>query len=607
MPGIAGIITKRPRQEAAQELARMVARMRHEPFYSTGRWVDEGLGVYVGWVQREGERRCAQPQANESGDKVLVFAGDEFPEPGTAQRLKQSGHAVAEGRGAHLVHVAEEEEDFPASLNGQFQGLLVDRTKRTATLFNDRHAARRVYYHETRDAFYFAAEAKALLAVRPELRALDERGLSEWVSCGCVLEDRTLFKGIRILPGAAKWVFEGGALREKGSYFSPREWEEQEPLAPDAFYCMLRDVFASRVERYFADCGQVGFSLTGGLDTRLIMAWLKPEAGTLPCYTFGGPYRETRDVRIARRIAGMCGQKHQVIHVGAEFLSRFAHYSERTVYLTDGSTSVVQSPDLYVNELARQIAPVRLTGNYGDEVLRQKVVFRPSMPSNGYFHQDFVQLVAAAGDTYAAAMKGDALTDATGLQLKWFFQGLAALESSQVEMRTPFLDNELIRTLYRAPRHPVADGDLRVQMIRDAAPALGRIRTDLGFAGRGGPVAEGASRFWNRATMRAEYACEHGDPRFVPVVDRAVLGRMLEKTFVGVHKFTHFSLWYRNELASYVREMLLDRRTLARPYLEPREVEEIVDRHVEGTGNYTPAIHKIITLEHMQRLFFDTV
>jgi asparagine synthase (glutamine-hydrolysing) len=91
------------------------------------------------------------------------------------------------------------------------------------------------------------------------------------------------------------------------------------------------------------------------------------------------------------------------------------------------------------------------------------------------------------------------------------------------------------------------------------------------------------------------------------VVDRAVLGRMLEKTFVGIHKFTHFSLWYRNELASYVREMLLDRRTLARPYLEPREVEEIVDRHVAGTGNYTPAIHKIITLEHIQRLFFDTV
>jgi asparagine synthase (glutamine-hydrolysing) len=583
----------------------MVASMRHEPFYSTGTWMDERLGVYVGWVQREGEGRCAQPQVNESGDKVLVFAGDEFPEPGTAQRLKQRGHDVAEGRGAHVVHAAEEDGNFPESLNGLFQGLLVDRTKRTAMLFNDRHAARRVYYHEAKDGFYFAAEAKALLAARPELRALDERGLGEWVSCGCVLEDRTLFKGIRVLPCAARWVFEGGALREKSNFFAARQWEEQEPLPPDVFYRELRDVFASRVGRYFEDRGQVGFSLTGGLDTRLILAWLKPEPGTLPCYTFGGPYRDCRDVQIARRIAAMCGQKHQVIRVEQEFLSRFAHYSERTVYLTDGTTNVLQSPDLYVNELARQIAPVRLTGNYGDEVLRQKVAFRPSMPANGLFHRDFMQQVAAAGQTYAGAMNGDVRTEATSRQISWFFQGLAALESSQVEMRTPFIDNELIRTLYRAPRHQLAGGDVRVPMIRDGDLALGMIRTDLGFAGRGGPMAEAACRFWNRATMRAEYACEHGDPRCVPVVDRRVLGRTLEKTFVGIHKFTHFSLWYRNELAAYVRELLLDRRTLARPYLEARGVEEIVDRHVEGIGNYTPAIHKIITLEHIHRLFFD--
>jgi asparagine synthase (glutamine-hydrolysing) len=604
MPGIVGIITKKPRQEAAHELARMVASMRHESFYSAGTWIDERLGVYVGWVQREGEGRCAQPQVNESGDKVLVFAGDEFPDPGTAERLRRGGHEVTKGRGAHVIHTAEEDANFPERLNGLFQGLLVDRTTRTAMLFNDRHAARRVYYHEAKDAFYFAAEAKALLAVKPELRTLDERSLGEWVSCGCVLDDRTLFKGIRILPCAARWVFKGGALREKSKYFAPQQWEEQEPLSPDAFYRELRDVFASNVGRYFEDCGQVGFSLTGGLDTRLIIAWLKPEPETLPCYTFGGPYRETRDVRIARRIAAMCGQKHQVIRVGEDFLSRFAHYAERTVYLTDGATNVLHAPDLYVNEVARQIAPVRLTGNYGDEVLRHRVAFRPSMPLNGVFRQDFARQIAAAGETYAEAMKGDALTDAVNRQVAWFFQGLAALESSQVEMRTPFIDNELIRTLYRSPRHS-GGGDLRVQMLRDRAPALGKVRTDLGFAGRGGPMAEAASRFWNRATMRAEYACEHGDPRYVPMVDRAVLGRTLEKTFVGIHKFTHFSLWYRNELAAYVREMLLDRRTLARPYLEARELEEIVDRHVEGIGNYTPVIHKVITLEHIHRLFFD--
>ena len=44
-------------------------------------------------------------------------------------------------------------------------------------LFNDRYGMQRIYCHESKDAFYFAAEAKAILAVRPELRRMDARGL----------------------------------------------------------------------------------------------------------------------------------------------------------------------------------------------------------------------------------------------------------------------------------------------------------------------------------------------------------------------------------------------------------------------------------------------
>ena len=112
-------------------------------------------------------------------------------------------------------------------------------------------------------------------------------------------------------------------------------------------------------------------SLTAGLDTRMIMAWLKLAPGTLPCYTFGGMFRECRDVTLARQVAQSCGQSHQVIKVGKEFLSRFPHYAERAVYLTDGCVDVGRAFDLYLNERVRKIAPVRMTGNYGGEVLRR--------------------------------------------------------------------------------------------------------------------------------------------------------------------------------------------------------------------------------------------
>src|SRR5258708_30607903 len=108
--------------------------------------------------------------------------------------------------------------------------------------------------------------------------------------------------------------------------------------------------------------------LTGGLDSRMIMGWQKPTAGSLPCYTFGGTFRDCRDVIVARQVARACGQTHEVIRAGNEFLTRFSHYAERTIYLTDACVGGNCSPVLYVNEKARQIAAVRMTGNYGDQL-----------------------------------------------------------------------------------------------------------------------------------------------------------------------------------------------------------------------------------------------
>ena len=62
-------------------------------------------------------------------------------------------------------------------------------------------------------------------------------------------------------------------------------------------------------------------SLTGGLDTRMIMAWQKSQTWIPARYTFGGMLRECQDVSLARRIARICQQPYHVIRVGEEFLS----------------------------------------------------------------------------------------------------------------------------------------------------------------------------------------------------------------------------------------------------------------------------------------------
>jgi len=607
MPGIVGLITKLPRALAEPQMLRMVQALRHESFYTTGTYVDESLGLYLGWTTLGDSFADRMPLRNELGDMVLVFSGEDFPEPGTAQRLKGHGHGFRADGPEYLVHLSEEDPSFPVGLNGRFHGLLADHTNGKLTLFNDRYGMHRVYYHEAREAFYFAAEAKAILAVRPELRRTNPRGFAEYVCCGCVLENRTLFDGIHILPPASAWVFRKSSIEQKSTYFQPQEWEDQTPLDSEAYYQELKHVFSRNLARYFDGPGRIAMSLTGGLDGRMIMAWQRPSAGSLPCYTFGDGtgIRRSRDEIVAHQVARACNQPYEVIRVGGEFLSRFSHYAERTVYLTDGCLDLVHSPDLYLNEKARAIAPVRMTGNYGSEVLRRAVAFKPLVPAEGLFNPELLEHFREAGETYSGLLRGNPISFAVFRQAPWHHYGLLALEQTQLALRTPYLDNDLVRTVFRAPQSALLNNDACVRLIADGDAKLREILTDRGLNGNGGGLPRFAYQNFLEFTFKAEYAYDTGMPQWVARIDHLLAPLRLERLFLGWHKFHHFRVWYRDVLSGYVREMLLDPRSLSRPYLEPQRLKTIVEGHLKGNRNYTFEIHKMLTLELFHRVFMD--
>ena len=604
MPGIAGLITKMPRAWAEPQLMRMLETLRHESFYVTGSYIDESLGLYVGWAARKDTFSDGMPIRNERGDVVIVFAGEDYPEPDIARNLKKRGHDCELHGSSYLVHRYEEDPDFFKNLNGRFHGVVADLTRSTATLFNDRFGLQRLCFHEAKDAFYFAAEAKAILAIRPELRSMDSRGIGEFITSGCVLENRTLFTGIHALPAASAWSFRGGALEKKAAYFEPREWEQQEALDEESYYQQLREAFTTRLPRYFNGRERIGVSLTGGLDTRIIMAWRKAASGDLPCYTFGSMYRENQDVYLARRVAEICGQPYQVVTDDERVLSRFPHYAERTLYLTDGCVDISRSVDLWNNEMARQIAPVRMVGTFGSEIIRKSVMFKAVLPSPVPFSPEMFAEISRGVDTYRNLLRGNRTSLVAFTQTAAYHFGVVMLEQTQLTLRSPYLDNEIVRTVFRAPKVEQGE-DVRMRLIREGSPALARLRTDRGL-GHYNPVAKALNRAYLDFTFKAEYAYDYGMPQWVAKVDRAFAPLHMERLWMGRHKLFHFRWWYRTVLAKYVQEILLDPRTLARPYVDRRGVEAVVRGHLNGDRNYTTEIHRLLSLELLHRLFVDT-
>jgi asparagine synthase (glutamine-hydrolysing) len=600
MPGIAGIISNAGVGQA--DVERMLRCMMHEPSYRSGTYANEELGLCAGWVSHAGSFSDCMPLWNGRRDVCLIFSGEDFGGPGDGARAGMQADEPAAGNGGHLIRLYEAMGlSFIEKLNGWFGGLLIDLRKKIAVLFNDRYGLHRIYYHEGPEHLYFASEAKALLQVVPSLRRLDPRGVAETFACGAVLQNRTLFAGVSLLPGGSMWTFPSGGRVSKETYFSPEAWERQPAMSGSDFYEHLKETFRGILPRYLRGDNPVAMSLTGGLDGRMIMAWADTPRGALPCYTFAGPYRECADVTIARRIAQLCGQPHRTIAVGEEFLASFPSLAAKSIFVSDGAMDVTGAVELYANRIAGQIAPVRLTGNYGSEIVRGNVAFRPGRLATALLQPELAKSVAAAEQTYHAERDVHPVSFIAFKQVPWHHHARLAVEQSQLTVRSPFLDNDLVALMYRAPPETLASTEPSLRLIDEGNPLLARLPTDRGLVYHPTPILDRARNLLAEFTAKAEYAYDYGMPQRLAALDHLLAPLHPERMFLGRHKFYHFRVWYRDQLSPYLKAVLLDPRARCRDYLQGTVLESMVNAHTSGRQNWTREIHRALTLELVHR------
>ncbi len=606
MPGIVGIISKSPSKEYGPLVKSMAKCLKHEPFYVDGTYVNEELGLWSGWVCHEGEFGDCLPIWNERKDICLLFSGEDFADQADIDALKARGHELSSNNASYLVHLYEDAGyALLEMLNGWFSGVLLDLREQKLVLFNDRFGVNRIYYHEDSRRFYFSSEAKALLKILPGTRQVDIRSLGEVLSCEAVLQNRSLFSGISLLPPGSAWVFSRGEPVKKKTYFRPEAWESQPQLSESHFYEKLKEAWTRVLPRYFSGKQPIGLSLTGGVDSRMILAWTPRPAGALPCYTWGSKYRDCADVKIARRTAKLCRQPHNTILVDSEFLSGFPALAARSIYISDGTMDVTGAVDLYVQQLARQIAPVRVSGVCGGEILRRLVMFKPSSPQQGLFDPELERSFVEAAATYDGELKGHRLSFTSFKQAPWYMASKFTVERSQVTYRTPYFDKELVALAYQTPAK-LLNNEPALRLIADGNPELEKIATDRGLAFRSIPAVNRAQHWYQEFTFKAEYAYDYGMPQWLASLDHIFAPLHLEKLFLGRHKVAHFRVWYRDELSRWLRELLLDSDARSRPYLRANSLEAILKAHLNGHRNYTFEIHKILTVELIQRTLIES-
>src|SRR5260370_39145985 len=107
-------------------------------------------------------------------------------------------------------------------------------------------------------------------------------------------------------------------------------------------------------------------------------------------------------------------------------------------------------------------------------------------------------------------------------------------------MRSPYLDIDLVRTVFRAPESALASDEVCLRLIADGNRDLLRIPTDRGIAGGRGRLLAAASRGLLEFSFKAEYAYDMGMPQWVARIDHGFSAFHIERLFLGRHKVFHF-------------------------------------------------------------------
>jgi len=83
-------------------------------------------------------------------------------------------------------------------------------------------------------------------------------------------------------PGGSAWTLSPGQGTRKEVYLAKKHWEQQPALSSTEYYEKMKATWARILPRYFRGKQRAALSMTGGVDSRMMLACAPCPSGTLP-------------------------------------------------------------------------------------------------------------------------------------------------------------------------------------------------------------------------------------------------------------------------------------------------------------------------------------
>ena len=583
-----------------------------------------------------------QPLSNENGTIWTVFNGEIYNFPSLRRRLEAKGHDLrSSGDTEVLVHLYEDEGTRMFSLlRGMFALAIWDVPRRTLILARDRLGQKPLVYRHDGRRLVFASELKALLALPAETvpRRLDPLALDHYLCYGYVPAPRTILAGIHKLPPAHYAVWCDGALAIE-RYWNP-DWNFERERSIDEDIEELRATLSDAVrEQMIADV-PLGAFLSGGIDSTIIVG-LMQQASNRPVKTFaiGFPDPKYDETRYAEMAARYLGTEHQTFIVQPkawETLPALAwHFDEP---FADSSAL----PTWYVSRETRRSVTVALTGDAGDELFGGYERYR-ALALTELFQRLPSGPRQLLGGTMVRVLPSSARTKTRLRRLQRLFEHInEPAESRYLGWMTTFDEAARMALYSDSQLEWLASTASDLPDPSEADPAA-LLSAAFGASSR----RDGITRAMvadimtylpgdllvkvDIASMAHSLECRGPflDHRVVELavampLERKIQLRSGRSKFVLKRAFADLlpppikarpkmgfgvpiSRWFRDELKSELREVLLDPVCLARGLFRPEAIEKLVAEHAEGKREHSQRLWALLMLELWFRKHLDFV
>jgi asparagine synthase (glutamine-hydrolysing) len=585
MPGIVdfcgfGAIVK----DAALVLTRMRAFLEHEPSYLVDDPFCDGLvactGAHVDVLPHV-------PQPAIAGAIRVWLDGEFFNQaelPANTGPDSSDADIIADLAARAAV------QEVLDQIDGSYASVIYDAESRTVTIVADRYGSRPLHWVKHGNGIAWSTESKALLALPGFVPKINHVALDQFLELGHLLGTTSWLEGVGLLAPATALTWRAGT----GSTTTHRywSWDRIRPLDPPfderELARELADRFVHSVQRRAKGAAQAGVLLSGGIDSRGILAAMAEGDAPIETLTFGKP--GCMDVRIARRAARRAQAHH---HVWEMTRDNWLQPRIPGIWWTECAESVLDMHGIEARHLVRELFPICVFGGECDSLLQG----------------DYLEVIGPGQSVSAESLArryhcrpgllGD-VSSYAGQRRDLFFlenhmRQVAVVGPlhwrTSVVIRQPYSDNRLVELAYSLPDHMRENYQMYRRMM------LSRFRDYFQWnpwTTSGVPLSWPG---WARLAGRKAIGADRRAARLL-----APLGTARSSKW----DFHDYPNWLRAEPAvTFFRDLLTSRDSLYQDYVPRRIVVEALARRKAGLDN-SKQLGRYVTLEiWLRQLFMD--